>query len=195
MSTITFRYLTYKEEEDMQYKYRGILVNVDGVDYLLKDDVYFKYGDYIYHLRCDVDDEDVFCESFIDLRRSDAAFDVEYNVVDFAKPNDSHAISGSELDPVADHIRRTAIVYSPERVRRYNKLVDHYDEFLNKYYDLPDDVQRLFEKDSDEVESLLRTMERVQSDAEFTQIESKIESIIDNVCKQLNSNVSNIDLI
>lgn len=185
MSTITFRYLTDSEEEDMQYKYRGILVNVDGVDYLLKDDVYFKYGDYIYHLRCDVDDEDVFCESFIDLRRSDAAFDVEYNVVDFAKPNDSHTISGSELDSVADHIRKAAIVYSPERVRRYNKFVDHYDEFLNEYYDLPDDVQRLFEKDSDEVESLLRTMERVPSDAEFTQIESKINSILDNICKTL----------
>lgn len=185
MSTITFRYLSDKEEEDMQYKYRGILFNVDGVDYLLKDDVYFKYGDYIYHLRCDVDDEDVFCESFIDLRRSDAAFEVEYNVVDFAKPNDSHTISGSELDSVAEHIRKTAIVYRPERVRRYNKLVDRYDEFLNEYYDLPDDVQRLFEKDSDEVESLLRTMERVPSDAEFTQIESKINSILDNTCKTL----------
>ena len=185
MSTITFRYLTYKEEEDMQYKYRGILVNVDGVDYLLKDDVYFKYGDYIYHLRCDVDDEDVFCEFFIDLRRSNAAFEVEYNVVDFTKLNDSHTISGSELDPVAEHIRKTAIVYSPERVRRYNKLVDRYDEFLNDYYALPDDVRCLFEKDSDVVDSLLRTIERVPSDAEFVEVEVKINSILDNVYKQL----------
>lgn len=195
MSTITFRYLTDSEEDSMQYKYRGILVNVDGVDYLLKDDVYFKYGDYIYHIQCSIDDEDVFCESFIDLRRSNATFEVEYNVVDFTKPNDSHTISGSELDPVAEHIRKTAIVYNPGRVRRYNKLVDRYDDFLNKYYDLPDDVQRLFENVEVDVNSLLRTMERVPSDAEFTQIESKIDSIIDNAYKQLNSNVSNIDLI
>jgi hypothetical protein len=192
MSTITFRYLTDKEEKTVQYKYRGILVHVDGVDYLLKNDVYFKFGDYIYHLCCDVDDEDVFCESFIDLRRSNAAFEVEYNVVDFAKLNDSYTISGDELDPVAEHIRNTAIVYSPQNILLYNKAEDDYDEFLNKYYDLDeniqndDDVEHLFNKTCSEVESLLRTMERAVSNAECSSVRSRINSILADACKQLN---------
>lgn len=48
MSTITFRELTDKEEKDLHYKYSGILVNVDGVDYLLNDDIYFRFEGYIY---------------------------------------------------------------------------------------------------------------------------------------------------
>lgn len=115
MSVITFRELTDKEEKDLHYKYRGTVVNVDGVDYLLDNDIYFRFKDYIYHIHCSVDyDSDVLCDSFITLRRSNSTFEVEYNVVDWRDPKASHTISGDELDSVAEYIRNTAIMYNPK---------------------------------------------------------------------------------
>lgn len=195
MSTITFRELTDKEEKDLHYKYRGTVVNVDGVDYLLDDDIYFRFGDYIYHIEHSVDyDADVLCDSFITVRRSNATFEVEYNVVNWRDPNASHTISGDELDIVAEHIRNTAVMYSPEKVFICNTVKDNYDNFLDQYYDLPDnirntdDVDRLFETACEEVESLLTNMERVSSEKEWTQIQTEIDSILDNARTQLNMN-------
>ena len=193
MSTITFRHLTNKEEKDIHYKYRGILVNVDGIDYLLDNDVYFKFEDYIYHIHCSWDDNaDVLCDSYIELYRSDTTFEVDHDVVDFRDPNVSYTISGDELDAVAEHIRNTAVMYSPEKVFVCNTVKDNYDNFLGQYYDLPDnvrnndDVDTLFETKCEEVESLLNNMERVSSEKEWTEIQNKIDSILDNARKQLN---------
>lgn len=196
MSTITFRELTDKEEKDLHYKYRGTVVNVDGVDYLLDDDIYFRFGDYIYHIEHSVDyDADVLCDSCIGVRRSNTTtFEVEYNVVDWRDPNASHTISGDELDLVAAHIRNTAVMYSPEKVFICNTVKDNYDNFLGQYYDLPDnvrnkdDIERLFDDTCEDVESLLNNMERVSSEKEWTEIETKIDSILDNALTQLNMN-------
>jgi len=115
MSTITFRELTDKEEKDLHYKYRGTVVNVDGIDYLLDDSIYFRFEDYIYHIEHSVDyDSDVLCDSFITVHRSNSSFEVEYNVVDWRNPNASHTISGDELDVVAEYIKNTAIIYNPK---------------------------------------------------------------------------------
>ena len=197
MSTITFRELTDKEEKDLQYKYRGTVVNVDGIDYLLNDDIYFKFEDYIYHIDCSVDyDSDVLCDSFINVRRSNTTttFEVEYDVVDFRDPNASHTISGDELDVVAAHIRNTAIPHSPKKALTCSIVKDNYDNFLDQYYDLPDnvrnkdDVECLFENTYADVESLLDTMNRTIDENELAQIQTKVDSILDNARKQLNIN-------
>lgn len=193
MSTITFRELTDKEERDLHYKYRGIVVNVDGIDYLLDDDIYFRFEDYIYHINCSADyDADILCDSFIRVRRSNGAFEVEYNVVDFCDPNASHTISGDELDALAEHIRNNAVMHSPEKVLLCNIVKDNYDNFLEQYYNLPDniqnkdDVDRLFENTCEEVESLLDNIEKAASEEECARIQTEIESILDSVREQLN---------
>lgn len=196
MSTITFRELTDKEEKDLHYKYRGTVVNVDGVDYLLDDDIYFRFGDYIYHIEHSVDyDADVLCDSCIGVRRSNTTtFEVEYNVVDWCDPNASHTISGDELDLVAAHIRNTAVMYSPEKVFICNTVKDNYDNFLGQYYDLPDnvrnkdDIERLFDDTCEDVELLLDNIEKASSEGEWTEIQTEIDSILDNARKQLNIN-------
>lgn len=83
-------------------------------------------------------------------------------------------------------------MYSPEKVFVCNTVKDNYDNFLGQYYDLPDnvrnndDVDTLFENTCEEVESLLNNMERVSSGKEWTEIQNKIDSILDNARKQLN---------
>ena len=196
MSTITFREITDKEEKDLHYKYSGTVVNVDGIDYLLNDDIYFKFEDYIYHINHSVDyDSDVLCDSFITVRRSNTTtFEVEYDVVDFRDSNASHTISGDELDIVTEHIRNNAVMYSPEKVFVCNIVKDNYDNFLDQYYDLPgnirnkDDVDRLFETVCEEVESLLDNIEKASSEKEWVQLQTEIDSILDNVREQLNIN-------
>lgn len=57
-------------------------------------------------------------------------------------------------------------MYSPEKVFVCNIVKDNYDNFLDKYYDLPDDIRnkddvdRLFETVCEEVESLLDNIEK-----------------------------------
>jgi hypothetical protein len=192
MSTITFRYLTNEEEKDMHYKYGGILVNVDGIDYLLDDDVYFKFEDCIYHIHCSYSNYDLYCDSYIELHRSNAAFEVKYCVVDFRDPNALHTISGDELDIVAEHIRNNAVMYIPEKVFVCNIVKDNYDNFLDQYYDLSDnirntdDVNRLFETTCEEVESLLDNIEKASSEKEWVQLQTEIDSILNKVRIYLN---------
>lgn len=192
MSTITFRYFTDEEEKDIHYKHCGILVNVDGIDYLLNNDIYFKFEDYIYHIHCSYSDYDLYCDLYIELRRSNTTFEIEYNVVNFRDPNASHTISGDELDIVAEHIRNNAVMYSPEKVFVCNIVKDNYDNFLDQYYDLSDnirntdDVNRLFETTCEEVESLLDNIEKASSEKEWVQLQTEIDSILNKARTYLN---------
>ena len=85
-------------------------------------------------------------------------------------------------------------MYSPEKVFICNTVKDIYDNFLGQYYDLPDnvrnkdDIERLFDDTCEDVESLLNNMERVSSEKEWTEIQTKIDSILDNARTQLNMN-------
>lgn len=192
MSTVTFRYLTDEEEKDIHYKHCGILVNVDGVDYLLNNDIYFKFEDYIYHIHCSYSDYDLYWDSYIELHRSNTTFEVDYNVVNFRDPNASHTISGDELDIVAEYIRNNAIMYNPEKVFVCNIVKDNYDNFLGQYYDLPDNIRntdgvnRLFETVCEEVESLLNNIEKTSSEKEWIEIQNKIDSILNKARIYLN---------
>ena len=71
---------------------------------------------------------------------------------------------------------------------------DNYDNFLEQYYNLPDDIQnkddvdRLFENTCEEVESLLDNIEKAASEEECARIQTEVDSILDSVREQLNIN-------
>ena len=85
-------------------------------------------------------------------------------------------------------------MYSPEKVLLCNIVKDNYDNFLEQYYNLPDDIQnkddvdRLFENTCEEVESLLDNIEKAASEEECARIQTEVDSILDSVREQLNIN-------
>lgn len=111
MSTIKFRNLTKEEEKYTRHEYMGIVVNVNGIDYLIDNDIYFTFDKYIYHIKIEYYGNEMW-DTYSTICRQDETFNVNYNLIDDFVSDSNHVIEGPELDKVAAHIQQTCVKLS-----------------------------------------------------------------------------------